>query len=524
MKKIALLLATAGLAVTFFSSCIEDSEVTGVLTDDKKDEIASDDPDKVFTADLAGMYTNLQQYVYQDVQHNYFGQKSFDYLTSLMGNDMVMTGRYGMSLNHYMLQYRGASYVPTYNRWYEYYTTIAAANDIMKAIDPEDTRPEVLKYKASALTFRGYAYLQLTMLYSYSYYVGADGTKWGKGTTYDHSQDLCVPINTETITGNQPRSTVAQVYEQLIGDLETAYNLFEECGMVKTASPTDMDGCVAANYLMRAFMVKHDWKNAAKYAKVIMDNFGVLDTEADITQGFSDINLKDVVFGCDINTNNSTIYMSWFSQMDAYGDGYAGIGVTRAGFGPFVDKISDTDIRLQWFCCDRSTGGLLRDTEDPVAADYQSVKFIGTGRPNIQAGIREGWELGDYIYLRSEEAYLTYAEALAHQGDPNAKTVLEEFMRTRDPQYVCRVSEKADLIEEINFQKRVEFWGEGMEYIDNRRLNIPVDRTDATWGSANNHFTAAKFYKDQEDIAFLYQLPNSEIENNPEIGPGNQNP
>lgn len=165
----------------------------------------------------------------------------------------------------------------------------------------------------------------------------------------------------------------------MIGDLETAYNLFEECGMVKTASPTDMDGCVAANYLMRAFMVKHDWKNAAKYAKVIMDNFGVLDTEADITQGFSDINLKDVVFGCDINTNNSTIYMSWFSQMDAYGDGYAGIGVTRAGFGPFVDKISDTDIRLQWFCCDRSTGGLLRDTEDPVAADYQSVKFIGTG-------------------------------------------------------------------------------------------------------------------------------------------------
>lgn len=173
MKKIALLFATAGLAVTFLSSCIEDSEVTGVLTDDKKDEIASDDPDKVFTADLAGMYTNLQQYVYSDMKHNYFGQKSFDYLTSLMGNDMVMTGQYAMSLYHYLLQYRGASYTPTYNRWYEYYTCIAAANDIMKAIDPEDTRPEVLKYKASALTFRGYAYLQLTMLYSYSYYVGA---------------------------------------------------------------------------------------------------------------------------------------------------------------------------------------------------------------------------------------------------------------------------------------------------------------------------------------------------------------
>lgn len=524
MKKIALLFATAGLVVASLSSCIEDSEVTGALTDDMKNEIAGEDPDKVFSADQAGMYTNLQQYVYSNVSHNYFGQKSFDYLTSLMGNDMVMTGQYAMSLYHYLLQYRGAAHVPTYNRWYEYYTCIAAANDILASIDPEETNPDVLKYKATALAFRGYAYLQLTMLYSYSYYVGADDTKWGKGAQYDHSQDLCVPINTETITGNQPRSTVAQVYDQLIGDLETAYTLFEENGMVKTSSPTDMDGCVAANYLMRAFMVKHDWANAAKYAKVIMDNFGVLDTEADITQGFSDINLKDVVFGCEINSNNSTIYMSWFSQMDSYGDGYAGIGVTRAAFGPFVEQIPDSDIRLQWFCCDRTTGGLLRDTQEPVAANYQSVKFIGTGRPNIQAGIREGWELGDYIYLRSEEAYLTYAEALAHQGDASAKTVLEDFMRTRDPQYTCTATAKADLIAEINFQKRVEFWGEGMEYLDNRRLNIPVDRTDATWGSANNHLDAAKFRKEQEDIDFLYQLPNSEIENNFEIGPGNQNP
>lgn len=524
MKKIALLFATAGLVVASLSSCIEDSEVTGALTDDMKNEITGEDPDKVFSADLAGMYTNLQQYVYSDKNHNYFGQKSFDYLTSLMGNDMVMTGQYAMSLYHYLLQYRGAAAKFTDNRWYEYYTCIAAANDILASIDPEETNPDVLKYKATALAFRGYAYLQLTMLYSYSYYVGADDTKWGKGAQYDHSQDLCVPINTETITGNQPRSTVAQVYDQLIGDLETAYTLFEENGMVKTSSPTDMDGCVAANYLMRAFMVKHDWANAAKYAKVIMDNFGVLDTEADITQGFSDINLKDVVFGCEINSNNSTIYMSWFSQMDSYGGGYAGIGVTRAAFGPFVEQISDTDIRLQWFCCDRTTGGLLRDTQEPVAANYQSVKFIGTGRPNIQAGIREGWELGDYIYLRSEEAYLTYAEALAHQGDASAKTVLEDFMRTRDPQYTCTATAKADLIAEINFQKRVEFWGEGMEYLDNRRLNIPVDRTDATWGSANNHLDAAKFRKEQEDIDFLYQLPNSEIENNFEIGPGNQNP
>lgn len=81
--------------------------------------------------------------------------------------------------------------------------------------------------------------------------------------------------------------------------------------------------------------------------------------------------------------------------MDTYGDGYAGIGVWRAAFKPLVDRIADTDIRLQWFCCDRSTGvtdasgnriTLIRDTQSPVAVEYQAVKFIGTGRDNIKVG------------------------------------------------------------------------------------------------------------------------------------------
>ena len=60
------------------------------------------------------------------------------------------------------------------------------------------------------------------------------------------------------------------------------------------------------------------------------------------------ISLPDVVFGSDVTADNSTTYMSFFSQMDTYGDGYAGIGVWRAAFKPLVDRIADTDIRLQY--------------------------------------------------------------------------------------------------------------------------------------------------------------------------------
>ena len=531
MKKIISMLAMAALAATTLSSCVEDAEVTAYLTPDKKNEIAAENPDKVFAAQVAGINTDIQSYVYSDMSHNYFGQKSFDYLTSLMGNDMIMTGRFGMSIYHYLFDYWQQDYKPTLNRWRQYYRAIDSANQIIASIAEDETNPNVLKYKAIALAVRGYAYLHLSYLYGLPYYMGADDTVWGKGQQYDNANALCVPIVTETLTGDQPRSTVAQVYTQLMGDLKTAYDLFESFGMVKTASPTDIDGSFAAMYLARAHMIKHEWSEAAKYAQVIVDNYPVL-TGNDILQGFSNINLPDVVYGCDITADNSGIYMSWFSQMDMFGDGYAGIGVWRAGFKPTVDRISDTDIRLDWFWTPRNLNKLASEFGMIGAyVYYQSCKFIGGGRSNVRvvgsgddaylAGAN--WHLGDYIYLRSEEAHFILAEALAHQGSDDAVDVLNDFMVTRDPNYAYTFSSKAALIEEINYQKRVEFWGEGIEYLDNRRLNIPIDRTDATWGAANNHFSGARYALTQDAKNFLYQIPKTEIDNNSMIDESEQN-
>ncbi len=534
MKTLRFILP-ALIATCFLSACIEEAELTGTFSEEKRLELLEEDSEAVYAAAITGMYNNVQSFVQTNLSHNYFGQKSFDYLTSLMGNDMIMTGRFGMSLYHYLLDYWQENYAPTGNRWDEYYQHITDANKILKTADAASEDPTVQKYRAIALAFRGYAYLQLTHLYQHAYYTGADDTVWGKGEKYDWSEAPCVPIIIETTEGDQPRATVKAVYTQLLSDLETAYSIFEALGEVHTADPTDMDGCVAAIYLARAYMVIHDWDKAIKYSQVVMNNFGVLTTEESITQGFSDINLPDVVFGSDITADNSTTYMSWFSQMDYYGDGYAGIGVWRAGHGPFVDRIADTDVRLKWFCNERSTGAIdiqgttyywLRDFVGKAVApvEHLSVKFIGAGRTTVQyTGSGAGWHLGDYIYLRSEEAYLTMAEALAHKGDANAVALLNAFMKTRQPDYNYTFTSKAELIEEIIFQKRVEFWGEGLEYLDNRRLNIPVDRTDATWGERNNHFSGGKLYAEQEDRCFAYQIPIDEIENNPMINETDQN-
>ena len=126
--------------------------------------------------------------------------------------------------------------------------------------------------------------------------------------------------------------------------------------------------------------------------------------------------------------------------------------------------------------------------------------------------------------MRSEEAYLIKIEALAHKNSPDAVTELENFMKTRQPDYDYTFTNKADLIEEIIYQKRVEFWGEGLEYIDNRRLNIPVDRTDETWvqkTTITSLLPSSVIIRKKRP--FLYQLPISEIENNSQISPSDQN-
>lgn len=521
MKKIILILVVA--AVSLFSSCANflDREQTDVLTEDRYNDM---DKEQTHTAIVNGIYVNLQSYVRQDLQHNYFGLKSFDYLSSLMGNDMVMTGRYGMSYYHYALSYGGQPYVATANRWWEFYTHINKANKILREID-KDTEEETLQQlRAVALGIRGFAYWYLTNLYQFAYYVGAPGTSWSDTQGNCYKDKPCVPIITEETEDYQGRATLDAVYSRLLSDLTTSYDLFVTLDMVKTADPADFDGCVAATYLYRAYMVMQDWDNAIKYADVVMSNFDILDTEADILQGFSDISLKDVVFGERITSDNETTYMSWFSQMDVFSSGYAGIAVWRAGFKPFVDNISSTDIRRQWFEDIKTEKGY--DTAGP----YTSVKFIGSGRTKAKeagwyASCAPDWQLGDYIYLRSEEAWYTKAEALAHKGQlSEALAVFEEITETRDPNftYTINVGNKAEVIRLINEHKRLEFWGEGMEYIDNRRLNIPIDRTDETWTKdANNHIVKVSYT--QETLRMRYQLPRSEIQTNPKIEEHEQN-
>ena len=73
--------------------------------------------------------------------------------------------------------------------------------------------------------------------------------------------------------------------------------------------------------------------------------------------------------------------------------------------------------------------------------------------------------------MRVEEMYFIKAEAALHaKGVGAAKSELESIVRTRNAGYTCDKSSEADVLEELIFQKDIEFWGEGVNYFDDKRL------------------------------------------------------
>ena len=87
--------------------------------------------------------------------------------------------------------------------------------------------------------------------------------------------------------------------------------------------------------------------------------------------------------------------------------------------------------------------------------------------------------IGDYIYLRNAEFYLTKAEALARLNrDTEAQQVLFDLNSTRDASYVKSTSTGQALIDEIILYRRIELFGEGVASFDMARLGVGLNRQD----------------------------------------------
>lgn len=115
---------------------------------------------------------------------------------------------------------------------------------------------------------------------------------------------------------------------------------------------------------------------------------------------------------------------------------------------------------------------------------YVNIKF----RP--RGGDYRTYETGgatDYPVMRVEEMHYLKAEALLHtSGASAASAALQDIVRTRNSSYTFNAGSTAAFLDEYVFQKGVEFWGEGVNYFDAKRLEVGIHR--AYLGNNNERF------------------------------------
>lgn len=381
-----------------------------------------------------------------------FGIKAVDLGMDLRSNDMDMSrntwfGAYSI-YDNVTLTSNDNDFI-----WEFFYKVINNANGIINTV-ADDAPEESLVYKYKSYAYRAIAYFYLIRIYQHTR--ASDSTE-------------AIPIDFGDFVG-QPNSTVGEVKKRILDDLTSAYNGLK--GYTRS-SKEEVDENVVAAYLARYHLTYENWTEAEKFAAIAMS---VGSISNDVMHGFDELSLSEVIWGSEVTEDTSEIYSSFFSHMSQINDGYSGWNHFKTVNSNLYDMIPATDKRLAWFADQEyapwtvivpGTWGHYNKTPK-----YTSLKFISQPGP--------GKFIGDYIYLRNTEFYLTKAEALARQGgkDGDAQQVLFDLNSVRDPSYVKSTKTGQDLIDEILLYRRIELWGDGVASFDMARNGIGLNRKD----------------------------------------------
>ena len=412
-----------------------------------------------------------------------------------------------------LLTSRNADYANPYIRYAAPYNTIAAANTVLNSYSESSDDPSVRYKLAQARAVRAFAYLNLAPYFQFGYAAGAQDKP-------------CVPIVTEETTDftDNPRATVAQVYDLIISDLSYAIDNLE--GYVRT-DKSRVDIQTAYGLRARAYLNMQEWALAAADAAKAAEGYVPASMEEVSVPFLYSISEHNWIWGYDMTVdiamqNPYATASAWIRSFS--GDGYsAGTQVYSCINELLYDKIPASDVRKGWWV-DASLNSPLLDHvtwngvsgKDVAELMIDDVKMTFLPYTNVKFGMNVvGGTLNDddWPFMRVEEMILIQAEGLAKSGSAGqAKALLENFVRTyRDPSYSADASGRS-LEDEIWFQRRVELWGEGFSNNDTRRLNKPLVRFHA--GSESNVPEAFRFNMTADDGWWLMRFTSSELNTN----------
>lgn len=471
----------------------------------------------------------------------YYGYQAYEFDISYAGllityarmtNDFVNNSRtigydwwtgYTGAIGYSMNQDNGRNFVP----YMSLYKMIKSANDIIGPLcnmDYSELNSELKKCLGTAYTYRALMYHDL-----YNMYLPALNDYTDCSTV----DGLTVPIvvsSYEEATGYASSRAPKEVLSAFVlSDLDKAEELFDGYTPSSGLYPS-----LAVVYGLKArmYLAISDYDNAATYARKAIDASGktplTADQWTDPTKAF-----------CDASGNNSWM---WYFTVSGNNMGNlcnpVGFLAGEADWGYnsltqfsinrwLYDRMNRSDIRKQSFIDpDRETYGVnyyrwaspdyLADYPFEDMPDYMAFKF------RCKGGDWQTYSIGgaaDFPMMRVEEMYLIEAEAVGmRDGESAGAALLEDFMKTyRDSEYSYAAAKATfgtfvkNFQEEVLYQKRVEFWGEGVGYFDAKRIKPGMK----TWyAGANTKHDSQHFNIEGASPFWNFVIPTSELDNN----------
>lgn len=487
MKRIINISVVVFVLVFSTLSCNEDFMETSP-TDKIDSGQVTETVDNMFTL-VCGMHRAVYGYYGYDKP----GESGMNMDRDILAEDVVMPSRgNGWFVNEYgWLRHTDPdASLPTFGFRY-YYGLISAANTILENIDnvPGDDKLRQ-QIKGEAYVFRAHSHFQLVQLYGKRYEANKENSLPG------------VPYRTATGLEPQARNTVEEVYAKANEDIDQGIDLLAD---YKRKDISHFSLCVAYGIKARMALVQGNWEIAADMASKALVSARAegkeLQSGESLMNGFNNAERSpEWMWASTMLTEQDLDFSHFFSFMSWNFNSTPVRKSTRCINEHLYAKISPTDIRAQWW---DPTGTAEVPLPSYSKWKYQHRKFTSKST---------GSSVNDMVYMRMSEMYLIQAEALARAGqEDNARNVLYEWLKTRDPEYKLSSNRGQALIDEILINRRVELWGEGFRFTDLKRLNMDMDRRDSNHDEAvcNILFVPAG------DSRWQWKISTSEMNVNP---------
>ncbi len=450
------------------------------------------------------------------------------YMREVCGEDFPMADN---GYNYWIYLENGISLrYMYYYPYYYYYSFIKNTNNVIskaKAMSPE-TNDAVRHYLGIGLGYRAMLYLDLSRLYEYR---NTGVTAMDNDAAARKVIGVTVPIVTdltskETLTNN-PCAPFYTMYRFIMNDLNNAevdldgYTRSHKAFMDKSViyglktrlwleiatrcekSAADLAALVAADsnedgYGKLGITSANDcYAKAAEYAKLAYSSVGYTPlTQEEWTNAETGFNTAQPswMLGTLVTTKEQ-INKTYWNTFLGYMASEASWGMTQESYmgyrcisSALFDKISRKDWRrYSWIAPDDAgvtpisskytVNSALTDEKWSEMPAYANLKFrAGSGSLDVlETGL-----IASLPLMRVEEMYFDYFEAIAHtEGVGAAATALQDFINTyryTDNSYTCSAADMDSFIEELMVQRRIEFWGEGINFFDYKRLGLAVTR------------------------------------------------